>query len=159
MDLQMGNHAWQICLEFSEDITSSVYQGEPVDVVYLDVQKAFNKISHYRLLCKVKAHGISGNVLRWIGNWLADRKLRVGINVSFSDWQSMITEVVQGSVLRPHLFIWYVNHLEEGTKCIISKVGWEAELWGRCRDASAWFGQTEWVGTCSIMWINPLCRQ
>ena len=53
-------------LEFFEDVTRRVDRGEPVDVVYLDFQKAFDKVSYNRLLCKVKAHGITGNVLRWV---------------------------------------------------------------------------------------------
>ena len=35
---------------------------EPIDVIYLDFQKAFDRVSHYRLLMKVKVHGIEGKV-------------------------------------------------------------------------------------------------
>ena len=51
-------------LDFSEDVNNRVDQGEPVDVVYLDFQKAFDKVSRNRLLCKIKAHRIAGSVLR-----------------------------------------------------------------------------------------------
>ena len=40
-------------LEFYEDVTRAVGRGEPVDVVFLDFQKAFDKILHKRLLQKV----------------------------------------------------------------------------------------------------------
>ncbi|XP_059801424.1 uncharacterized protein LOC132378494 [Hypanus sabinus] len=60
--------------EFFEDVTSRVDRGEPVDVVYLNFQKAFDKVPHRRLVCKLKAHGIGGMVLMWIENWLASRK-------------------------------------------------------------------------------------
>ena len=66
-------------LEFFEDVTSRMDKGEPVDVVYLDFQKAFDKVPHKRLVCKIRAHGIGGRVLTWIENWLADRKQRVGM--------------------------------------------------------------------------------
>ena len=59
-----GKSCFTNLLEFFEDVTSRVDRGEPVDVVYLDFQEAFDKVSHNRLLCKVKAHGIAGNVLR-----------------------------------------------------------------------------------------------
>jgi len=49
-----------------------------VDVVYLDLQKAFDrpKVSHLRLL-KIMANGITGDVLGWIYEWLKDREQRV----------------------------------------------------------------------------------
>jgi len=62
-------------LEFLEYVTDAVDHGKPVDVIYLDFQKAFDKVSHHRLLAKLRAHGISGSILNWIGAWLkADSK-------------------------------------------------------------------------------------
>ena len=43
---------------FLEEITKWVDDGSPVVVVYLDFQKAFDKVPHQRLLLKLKAHGI-----------------------------------------------------------------------------------------------------
>ena len=37
-----------------------------MDVVYLDFQKAFDKVPHQRLLLKLKAHGIGNDVINWI---------------------------------------------------------------------------------------------
>ena len=65
---------------------STVDNGEPMDVVYLDFQKAFDKVPHKRLLHKKKLHGIMYNVLAWIEDWLTNRKQRVGINGCFSGW-------------------------------------------------------------------------
>ena len=39
---------------FFEEITKWVDDGSPVDVVYLDFQKAFNKVPHQRLIIKLK---------------------------------------------------------------------------------------------------------
>ena len=52
-------------LEFLEYVTDAVDQGKPVVVIYLDFQKAFDKVPHQRLLAKLKAHGISGSILHW----------------------------------------------------------------------------------------------
>ena len=51
-------------LYFFEEITKWVDDGSPVDVVYLDFQKAFDKVPHQRLLLKLKAHG--NDVINWI---------------------------------------------------------------------------------------------
>ena len=45
-----------------------------VDLVYLDFQKAFDKVPHERLMLKVNAHGIQGAAARWIRSWLAGRR-------------------------------------------------------------------------------------
>ena len=51
---------------FLDEITKWVDDGSPVDVVYLDFQKAFDKVPHQRLLLKLKAHGIGNDVINWI---------------------------------------------------------------------------------------------
>ena len=43
---------------FLESLTSHVDQGLPVDVLYLDFSKAFDKVPHQRLISKLRAHGI-----------------------------------------------------------------------------------------------------
>ena len=42
---------------FLEEITKWLDEGSPVDIIYLDFQKAFDKLSHQRLLLKLKARG------------------------------------------------------------------------------------------------------
>ena len=56
--------------------------SKTVDLVYLDFQKAFDKVPHERLMVTVNAHGIQGDAARWIRNWLACRRQRVCINQS-----------------------------------------------------------------------------
>ena len=44
----------------------------PVDIIYLDFQKAFDKVPHQRLLLKLKAHGIGDGIIDWIELTMAD---------------------------------------------------------------------------------------
>ena len=101
-------------LEYLEIITKIVDEGTPVDVVYLDLAKAFDTVPHNRLLAKIKAHGIDGTTLRWIEAWLADRKQKVVTQGAESGWKKVTSSVVQGSVLGPLCFLIYMDDLECG---------------------------------------------
>ena len=48
-----------------------------MDAVYLDFQKAFDKVSHSKLLSKMDRYGIDKGVVRWVRSWLSDRRQRV----------------------------------------------------------------------------------
>ena len=47
-------------LEFMEKVTMMVDNGDPVNIIYLDFSKAFDKVPKLKLLEKMKAHGIQG---------------------------------------------------------------------------------------------------
>ena len=55
---------------FLEDVTKWVDERSPVDIIYLDLKKAFDKVPHQRLLLKLKAHGIGNGMINRIENGL-----------------------------------------------------------------------------------------
>ena len=49
-------------LQFLEYVYNYIDPGLPVDVIYLDFRKAFDKVPHKRLMVMVNAHGIGGKL-------------------------------------------------------------------------------------------------
>jgi len=70
-------------LETFEDWTCALDQEYGVDVVYLDYSKAFDSVPHNRLLSKLEAYGIRGNILLWLSNFLSSRLQRVAVKWLF----------------------------------------------------------------------------
>ena len=119
----------KLALLYLEDFTKQVDNGCPVDVLYMDFSKAFDRVPHQRLLCKINAHGIDGQILTWIENWLEGRKQRVILNGFQSDWKDVSSSVVQGSVMGPMCFIIYINDLEENIDSTVSKFADDTKLY------------------------------
>ena len=103
-----------MCYVLFEEITKWVDEGSPVDVIYLDFQKAFDKVPHQRLILKLKSHGMGNSIINWIEQWLTDRRQRVVVDGEVSSWKSVLSGVPQGSVLGPILSLVYIYYLEEG---------------------------------------------
>jgi hypothetical protein len=153
LDTQHGFTKGRSCvtnlLTFFDKVTRAVDEGGTIDVIYLDFQKAFDKVPHLRLVRKCEALGIRGQLREWIAEWLRDRKQRVGINGCYSDWADVISGVPQGSVLGPLLFLIYINDIDEGIKGMISKFADDTKIAGEIN-----------VHRDSVLQedINTLCR-
>ena len=83
--------------------------GSQVDMQILDFSKAFDTVSHPKLLLKINHYGIQGTTLQWISTWLTKRSQQVLVDGEMSQPIPVSSGVPQGTVLGPLMFLLYIN--------------------------------------------------
>ena len=119
--------------------TKKVDERSNVDALYIDVSKAFDSISHNKLIYKLKKYGFGGIFLLWIENFLTNRTQSVKINSELSPMYISTSGVPQGSILGPLFFILYIDGIcEKLTYGRISLYADDAKIFGEVNDISEW---------------------
>ena len=99
-----------------DELAKNMQIGKQTDLILLDFSKAFDKVAHEKLLLKLHHYGIRGDTLKWIKDFLDNRKQAVVINGINSEKIQISSGVPQGSVLGPILLLAYINDLPEQVK-------------------------------------------
>ena len=86
-------------------------------MVLIDLQKAFDTIDHYILLQKLPLLVFSNDVIGWFKSYLRSRKFHVNVHDKFSTTAELRCGVPQGSILRPLLFLLYINDMPQVVDC------------------------------------------
>ncbi|VEN57253.1 unnamed protein product [Callosobruchus maculatus] len=110
--------------------TQALDNHYPIDVIYVDFEKAFDTVPIERLLYKLEHFGIRGQLLKWIRAYLSDRSFQVRISGVLSNKYQAVSGVPQGSVLGPLLFIIYVSDLADNMSCRTSMYADDTKIFG-----------------------------
>ena len=98
-------------LFFTQKISEALNRSKQVCGIFFDISKAFDKVWHKGLIFKLIKMNIPSYILKYIIDFLSDRKFKVSIGDTLSDSGDILCSVPQGSVLGPILFLVYINDI------------------------------------------------
>ena len=127
----------------SDRIARAFNRSGATRAVALDISKAFDRVWHAGLLHKLKSYEIAGQIFGLISSFLSNRRLRVVLDVKYSQEYPVNAGVPQGSILGPTLFLLYINDLPDDVICNIAIYAEDTTLYSKCDQASDMWQQLE----------------
>ena len=118
MDLGKKHSTALAVIEVIDTIRSVLDRKEYAIGIFLDLEKAFDTISHPILLRKLDHYGFRGHINTFIKSYLTGRKQYTRANSTNSLPLEINNVVHQGSILRPLLFLIFINDISNAlTNC------------------------------------------
>jgi hypothetical protein len=114
--------------------TEAVDASLPVDIIYLDFSKAFDRVDHTILGQKLENHGFHSTLLAWLKQYLYNRSYQVRVNGVLSNAFPAPTGVPQGSILGPLLFLVFVNDIPSVCNSPVLLYADDTKIWQTMRN-------------------------
>ena len=106
------NHNTKHCLSCMLKIWKKVLdKGGYIFEIFMDLSKASDTLKHDLLIANLGAYGFETHALRYLKSYLTNRKQRVIVDKTLSEWERITTGVLQGSILESLLFDISLNYL------------------------------------------------
>ncbi|GFT55653.1 probable RNA-directed DNA polymerase from transposon BS [Trichonephila clavipes] len=107
-------------LRLTERISAGFQNGYTTGAVFLDIQKAFDRVWVDGLIFKLITNNFPPALIHILYSYLTDRRYRVRVNDTLSDTHHVNIGVTQGSLLGPVLFNIYVNDIPSHPSTMIN---------------------------------------
>ena len=107
-------------LSLVHDLCQAINAKGQTDIIYLHFSKAFDKVSHRKLLQKLNSYGFRGLSYSWIRSFLSSRTQAVVMDGDRSFSCEVHSGVPQGTVPGPILFLIYINDIVDGLQSNIN---------------------------------------
>ena len=103
----------------TQQIAQGLNRRQTTSAIFLDIEKAFDRVWHNGLRYKLAQLDTPPHLLKWVSNFLNNRKMQITINNKHSKTISVKYGVPQGSPLSPLLFLLYVADcpIKSMTRC------------------------------------------